>query len=90
MQKIQILFPELVMNRLRKTSQEWDRPVSEIVRKAVDDFLNKLPAPDPHRLKLKIPVFQGGKLRIPAENFKEHIYSNLISVENGHVGKLKN
>lgn len=36
MQKIQILFPDPLMESLRKLARIEDKPVSEIVRRAVD------------------------------------------------------
>ena len=45
MQKLQILFPEPVLRRLRELARKEDRPVSEIVRKAVDAWIEKTEPP---------------------------------------------
>jgi len=39
MQKMQILFPEPQLERLRRIARDEDRPVSELVRLAVDAYL---------------------------------------------------
>jgi len=38
MQKIQISFPNSLMGRVRAVAAEEDRPVSEIIRRAVERF----------------------------------------------------
>ncbi|NJK90783.1 MAG: hypothetical protein HC904_02475 [Blastochloris sp.] len=74
MQKIQILFPDPVMSKLRSVSSSEDRPVSEIVRRAVERYLQQIPAPRPK--KRPFPVFQGGPILISAENLKQEIYAD--------------
>lgn len=74
MQKIQILFPNPLMGRVRAVAAEEDRPVSEIIRRAVEKFLemrpNK-PAQNP-----KLPTFRGGEILVSAENLKEELYND--------------
>ena len=43
MQKIQILFPNPLMGRVRAVATEEDRPVSEVIRRAVERFLEMRP-----------------------------------------------
>ena len=44
MQKMQILFPDPLMGKLRAVAAEEDRPVSELIRRAVEKFLEmKIP-----------------------------------------------
>lgn len=48
MEKIQILFPEPQLARLRQAAKLMDRPVSELVCSAVDAWLEaNAPAPAP-------------------------------------------
>ncbi|MBV9874495.1 MAG: ribbon-helix-helix protein, CopG family [Verrucomicrobia bacterium] len=77
MQKIQILFPDPVMARLRKLARVQDRPVSEIVRRAVDDALAKNPevAERPKR----IPSYRGGKILCSAADLRETLYSGRLN-----------
>ncbi len=76
MQKIQILFPDPLMDALRKLASIEDRPVSEIVRRAVDrdveqrsGLLQRGPVPASF-----FPVFDGGKVLVSAANMKSVVY----------------
>jgi len=72
MQKMQILFPNPLMGRLRAVAAEEDRPVSEIIRRAVEKFLEMKPEkPRQHR---ELPTFRGGKILVSSENLKDVIY----------------
>lgn len=73
MDKIQILFPEPVMRRLRRVASREDRPVSEIVRRAVDRHLQSLPD-GPSDRRAEIPVFDGGSVRVSAEKLRDVVY----------------
>lgn len=44
MKKLQVLFPEGMMRRLRELSEREDRPMSEIVRRATEQWLESQPA----------------------------------------------
>lgn len=74
MQKIQILFPNPLMGRVRGVAAEEDRPVSEIIRRAVEKFLEMKPSKAAKSPKL--PTFRGGEILVSAENLKEEIYSD--------------
>ncbi len=74
MQKLQILFPEPVLNRLRELSEELDRPVSELVRRAVDRMIEQLPE-SPCAIK-EFPVFRGGGVLVRAEDLKHVLYED--------------
>ncbi len=72
MQKMQILFPEPVFRRLRELSAVQDRPVSELVRRAVDRMLEQVPetAAGPR----EFPVFHGGGVLVRADELKGVLY----------------
>jgi hypothetical protein len=72
MQKIQILFPDPVMARLRRLAKIQDRPVSEIVRRAVEETLAK--SPEPNGTKRQIPSFRGGKMLCSAAELRDTLY----------------
>lgn len=62
------------MGRVRAVAEEEDRPVSEIIRRAVERFLEMRPEKPIQRPQL--PTFRGGKILVPAENLKEVIYDH--------------
>jgi Ribbon-helix-helix protein, copG family len=74
MQKMQILFPDPMMGRLRSLAAEEDRPVSELIRRAVEKFLEM--KPEKLRPARELPTFRGGKILVTAENLKEVLYDD--------------
>jgi len=74
MQKIQILFPDPVMRKLKEFAATEDRPISEIVRRAVERVLQQSPLPSgPGK---KFPTFHGGGVRISAADMKQELYGD--------------
>ncbi len=78
MQKIQILFPDPLMDALRKLARIEDRPVSEIVRRAVDrdlaqrsGLLQRSSSTPP-----AFPTFDGGKVLVSAGRMKSLIHGD--------------
>ena len=74
MQKIQILFPEPVLARLRGLAEAEDRPVSEIVRRAVERLIQQ--TPPVQKSKRTFPTFRGGGILLSADRLKEELYSD--------------
>ncbi len=78
MQKIQILFPDPQMDALRRLARIEDRPVSELVRRAVDRDLEQRAAllrRESHRT-VPFPVFDGGRVLVGASRMKSLIYGD--------------
>jgi len=73
MQKIQILFPDPVMERLRAVARPQDRPVSDLVRRAVDRLLEQLPAVPPKQ-PARFPTFHGGGVLVDAVHLKDVLH----------------
>jgi predicted DNA-binding protein len=74
MQKMQILFPDPLMGKLRAIASEEDRPVSELIRRAVEKFLEM--KPEKMRLARELPTFRGGKILLSAESLKDVLYDD--------------
>ena len=76
MQKLQILFPDPQMTRLRQLAQLEDRPVSEIVRRAVERDLEQRGAIQPTRAVpgTRFPTFDGGRILVPATRLKSVLH----------------
>jgi hypothetical protein len=73
MQKIQILFPDPVMERLRAVARQQDRPVSDLVRRAVDRLLEQVPALPPKQ-PARFPTFHGGGVLVDAGRLKDVLH----------------
>ncbi|MDY7026889.1 MAG: hypothetical protein SVR04_01185 [Spirochaetota bacterium] len=70
MQKMQILFPEPQLARLRRVAASLDRPVSELVRSAVDFWLSRYGGPEFEEAAESPPVYSCGEIRIQSEDFR--------------------
>ena len=72
MQKIQVLFPDPMMQRVREAARREDVPVSEIIRKALTLWLDRQPnqeAPIKH-----VPVINAGRCLLNADAMKEALH----------------
>jgi Arc/MetJ-type ribon-helix-helix transcriptional regulator len=77
MEKMQILFPKPQLDRLRRIADRRDRPVSELVRAAVDAWLERQGDPDPEARESP-PVYHCGKIRVPPDRLREAAYGDRI------------
>lgn len=71
---MQILFPEPMMRKLRAFAASEDRPVSEVVRRAVERLLEQRPMPV--QRARRFPTFRGGGVAVPASSLKEELYGD--------------
>ncbi len=78
MDKMQILFPRPQLDRLRRIAHARDRPVSELVRAAVDLWLERQGDPDPE-VREPPPVFHCGEIRVPAERLRDAAYGDRVN-----------
>lgn len=73
MQKMQILFSEPLMKKLKGVAKRLDIPVSEVVRRATDRWLEKFPE-SPSENNNKVPVIHAGRCLIDAQDMRDSIY----------------
>ncbi len=71
MRKIQVLFPEPQMARLREAAAREDRPISEIIRRATEAWLDRRSARYDVRAESRVPDFRGGRILIGAGFLRE-------------------
>lgn len=72
MQKMQILFPEPLMEKMKGVAKRLDIPVSELVRRATDRWLDRFPeAPSDKNV---VPVIHAGRCLIDAQDMRDAIY----------------
>jgi hypothetical protein len=76
MRKIQVLFPEPQLHQLREVARREDRPVSEIIRRATDEYLARLPPARAAGRSGTVPVFNGGRTLIGPEHFRDLAYGD--------------
>jgi hypothetical protein len=75
MEKLQILFPEPQLARLRQAAKVMDRPVSELVRAAVDAWLVSN-APVSARVRETPPVYGLGEIGEPAASLRDRAWDD--------------
>jgi len=73
MKKLQILFPDPLMLRMREIAESEDLPVSEIVRRATSAWLEKFPQKTPTK-KREVPVVDLGECTFDPTNLREYLY----------------
>jgi hypothetical protein len=76
MKKIQVLFPEPMLERLKAIAKADDRPLSEVVRRSVEFWLERVPPPAKDGRKKKFPFFDGGDVLVDAKRMREAIYED--------------
>lgn len=76
MQKMQILFPEPQLARLRRIAAAEDRPVSELVRGAVEFWLSRYGEPAPDAVGESPPVYACGQILTPAKELREKAHED--------------
>lgn len=78
MQKIQILFPDPQMDALRRLARIEDRPVSELVRRAVERDLEQRSAllRRNRDATAVFPTFDGGRVLVASSRMKSLLYGD--------------
>jgi hypothetical protein len=71
MEKIQILFPEPQLNRLRQMAREEDRPVSDLVRSAVEFWLARYGSRSACEIRETPPVYDCGRILAPLKDLRD-------------------
>lgn len=69
---MQILFPDPLMERMRKVAAKADLPVSEIVRRATEQWLERI-AEAPSRPPT-VPVVDAGRCLMSAKEMRAAFY----------------
>ena len=72
MQKLQILFPDPMMVRMRRVAKRIDLPVSEVVRRATEQWLERFP--EETKAAKNVPLVDAGKCLVSAAEMREAIY----------------
>ncbi|MFW5686201.1 MAG: ribbon-helix-helix protein, CopG family [Spirochaetota bacterium] len=76
MEKVQILFPKPQLERLRRLAGMRDRPVSELVRAAVDSWLEK--QGDDAPVREAPPTHRCGDILVEHDRLRETAYQDRV------------
>ncbi|NOY00003.1 MAG: hypothetical protein GXP30_09765 [Verrucomicrobia bacterium] len=69
---MQILFPDPLMKKMRSVAKNADIPVSEVVRRATENWLERFP--ESQTKPLAVPTVKAGKCLIDSKDFREAAY----------------
>lgn len=75
MEKLQVLFPEPQLRSLRRIAQSQDRPVSELVRAAVEAWLQRH-EPWNEGVREDPPVYSAGEILVEADGLRDMAYTD--------------
>jgi hypothetical protein len=74
MQRMQLLFPDAMMARLKEVSRAEERPVSEVIRRSVEEFFMRYPNGKQQKVTVDQLAGHLGEIKVAATNLREAIY----------------
>jgi hypothetical protein len=64
------------MRRLRSVASREDRPLSELIRRATERWLDSIPEAPAERGSHRIPLFHGGRVRVKPGALRQASYDD--------------
>ncbi len=74
MRKVQVRFTEPQLCQPRDVAPREDMPVSQIIRRATEEYLARIPPARAARGRSAIPVFNGGRTLIRPGRYRDLVY----------------
>jgi predicted DNA-binding protein len=76
MQRMQLLFPDEMIARLKEVSREEERPVSEVVRRSIEEFFMRYPKGKKQKITVDQLAGHLGEIKVSAADLKDVIYGD--------------
>jgi hypothetical protein len=76
MQRMQLLFPDEMIARLKEVSRQEERPVSEVIRRSIEEFFMRYPKGKKRKITLDQLAGHLGEIKVSAANLKDVIYGD--------------
>ena len=76
MQRMQLLFPDEMLARLKEVSREEERPVSEVIRRSIEEFFMRYPKGKKRKITLDQLAGHLGEIKVSAADLKDVIYGD--------------
>jgi predicted DNA-binding protein len=76
MQRMQLLFPDEMIARLKEVSREEERPVSEVIRRSIEEFFMRYPKGKKRKITLDQLAGHLGEIKVSAADLKDVIYGD--------------
>ena len=67
-----------MLKRLKAIAEADDRPLSQVIRRSVKFWLERLPPSKKARRKRVFPFFDGGEVLVDVEEMRESIYDRTL------------
>jgi metal-responsive CopG/Arc/MetJ family transcriptional regulator len=74
MQRMQLLFPDEMIARLKEVSRQEERPVSEVIRRSIEEFFMRYPKDKKRKITLDQLAGHLGEIKVSAADLKDVIY----------------
>jgi hypothetical protein len=79
MKRMQLLFPDSMVNRLKEAALEEERPVSEVVRRCIETYFQHYPRKPRRKLQVAQLADDLGDIQISAKEMREALYDDQAS-----------
>ena len=76
MQRMQLLFPDEMIARLKEVSREEERPVSEVIRRSIEEFFMRYPKGKKRKISVEQLAGHLGEIKVSAADLKDVIYGD--------------
>jgi metal-responsive CopG/Arc/MetJ family transcriptional regulator len=76
MQRMQLLFPDEMIARLKEVSREEERPVSEVIRRSIEEFFMRYPKGRKQKITVAQLAGHLGAIKVSAADLREAIYED--------------
>ena len=76
MQRMQLLFPDEMIARLKEVSREEERPVSEVIRRSIEEFFMRYPKGKKRKISVDQLAGHLGEIKVSAADLKDVIYGD--------------
>jgi hypothetical protein len=76
MQRMQLLFPDEMIARLKEVSRQEERPVSEVIRRSIEEFFMRYPKGKKRKITLDQLAGHLGEIKVSAADLKDVIYGD--------------
>jgi len=76
MQRMQLLFPDEMIARLKEVASQEERPVSEVIRRSIEEFFMRYPKGK--KKKITVDQLSGhlGEVKVSASQLREVLYED--------------
>jgi len=76
MQRMQLLFPDEMIARLKEVANQEERPVSEVIRRSIEEFFMRYPKEKKKRITVDQLAGHLGEVKVSAAELRDVLYED--------------